>query len=124
MSAPGTIADHLRSGVDVRKLVVAAQDVRAARLAGLSLVNASDLMAREFREPRWAIPDLVPEGAAVVAGKPKSGKSWLALDWSVAVASGGMAMGNVQCEEGDVLLLALEDTERRPPLSLNDWGIP
>ena len=70
-------------------------------------------MAREFREPRWAIPDLVPEGAAVVAGKPKSGKSWLALDWAVAVASGGRAMGNVQCEEGAVLLLALEGTERR-----------
>ena len=107
------LADDVPEDMDVHKLVAGAQDVRAARLAGLSLVNASDLMAREFREPRWAIPDLVPEGAAVVAGKPKSGKSWLALDWAVAVASGGMAMGNVQCEEGDVLLLALEDTERR-----------
>ncbi len=107
------LADTAPDGVDVRKLLAGAQDVRAGRLKGLSLVNASDLMAREFREPRWAIPDLVPEGAAVVAGKPKSGKSWLALDWAVAVASGGMAMGNVQCEAGDVLLLALEDTERR-----------
>ena len=107
------LADDIPSGVDVAKLVADAPDARAVQLARLSLVSAADLMERQFREPRWAVPDLVPEGGAVLAGKPKSGKSWLALDWAVAVASGGRAMGNVQCEAGDCLLIALEDTERR-----------
>ena len=53
------LADDIPEGMDVKELVAGAQDVRAARLKGLSLVNASDLMAREFREPRWAIPDLI-----------------------------------------------------------------
>lgn len=44
---------------------------------------------------------------------PKQGKSWLALGWLVAVASGGTAMGSIYCEGGDVLGLMLEDNERR-----------
>ena len=59
------------------------------------------------------MPDLVPEGLSILAGKPKTGKSWMALDFAVAVAAGSTALGNVDCDQGAVLLLALEDTERR-----------
>jgi hypothetical protein len=45
--------------------------------------------------------------------KPKLGKSWWAYDASIAVATGGKAMGSVDCEQGDVLYLALEDNRRR-----------
>ena len=107
------LADDIPAGLDVAKLIADAPDARAAKLAGLTLVSAADLMQRQFREPRWAVPNLLPEGGAVLAGKPKSGKSWLALDWAVAVAAGSVAMGNLPCEPGDVLLIALEDTERR-----------
>ncbi len=107
------LADDIPAGLDVAKLIADAPDARAAKLAGLPLVSAADLMQRQFREPRWAVPNLLPEGAGVLAGKPKSGKSWLVLDWAVAVAAGSVAMGNLPCEPGDVLLIALEDTERR-----------
>jgi hypothetical protein len=53
------------------------------------------------------------EGATILAGRPKIGKSWLALDWSVAVARGGFCFGDVHCKEGDVLYIALEDNKRR-----------
>jgi RecA-family ATPase len=55
----------------------------------------------------------VVEGAAILAGRPKIGKSWLALDWSIAVARGGFCFGDIHCQEGDVLYLALEDNKRR-----------
>jgi RecA-family ATPase len=45
--------------------------------------------------------------------KPKLGKSWWAYDASIAVATGGNAVGSVACEQGDVLYLALEDNRRR-----------
>jgi AAA domain len=48
----------------------------------------------------------------VLGGKPKIGKSWMALDVAVAVASGGRCLGQ-QCEQGDVLALFLEDGDRR-----------
>jgi hypothetical protein len=81
--------------------------------AGVTLTSAADLVAREFKEPKWAIPQIIAEGLAILAGKPKTGKSWLALDFAVAVAGGYSALGNVECQQGDVLLLALEDNDRR-----------
>lgn len=70
-------------------------------------------MGMPFREPRWAVPELVPEGLTLLAGKPKCGKSWLVLDLALAIAAGGHALGNIRCEQGQVLYLALEDTLRR-----------
>ena len=74
---------------------------------------AAELMAREIPPVRWVVPGMVPEGVALLAGKPKLGKSWLALGLCVAVASGGVAFGNVRVEKGSALYLALEDNERR-----------
>jgi hypothetical protein len=81
--------------------------------ATFRLTSAADLVAREFKEPKWAVPQIVAEGLTILAGKPKTGKSWAALDFAVAVAGGYSALGNVECQQGDVLLLALEDNDRR-----------
>jgi hypothetical protein len=75
--------------------------------------TAAELMATTFPEPRWAVPDLVAEGLTLLASPPKTGKSWLSLGLGVAIASGGIAFGRVPVEQGEVLLLALEDTPRR-----------
>lgn len=76
-------------------------------------ITAKDLCAKTFAPPRWAVPDLLPEGLIILAGKPKAGKSWLALNLAVAVATGGVALGKIQVEAGEVLYLALEDSEPR-----------
>jgi DNA-binding transcriptional ArsR family regulator len=62
---------------------------------------------------KWIVPDLLPEGLAIIAGKPKTGKSWLALNLAAAVSIGGSVLGRIKVERGDVLYLALEDGERR-----------
>jgi len=81
--------------------------------ATFKLTTAADLVAREFKEPKWAVPQIAAEGLTLLAGKPKTGKSWAALDFAVAVAGGYSALGNIDCQQGDVLLLALEDNDRR-----------
>lgn len=78
-----------------------------------NVITAADLIAREFPEPRWAVPGIVPDGVTLLAGAPKRGKSWLLLNIAVAIASGGYALGKVPVEQGEVLLLSLEDTARR-----------
>jgi hypothetical protein len=75
--------------------------------------TADALVAATFPEPRWAVPGLLAEGCNLLAGPPKLGKSWLALNVAVAIASGGRALGKVAVQQGDVLYLALEDTGRR-----------
>lgn len=75
--------------------------------------TAADLLATELPPVRWAVPGVLPEGVTILAGKPKLGKSWLALGLCVAVASGGKALGSIQVERGEALYLALEDNRRR-----------
>jgi AAA domain-containing protein len=76
-------------------------------------INAETLLGMDFAPLEYVIPGYVVEGLTVLGGKPKLGKSWLAYDASIAVATGGKAMGSVDCEQGDVLYLALEDNRRR-----------
>lgn len=75
--------------------------------------SAADLCAREFPPVQFIVQDYIAEGLTLLAGKPKVGKSWLAMEIGLAVATGTVCLGNVKCEQGDVLYLALEDNERR-----------
>lgn len=75
--------------------------------------NAKELMETELPETNWIVPNLISDGATIFAGAPKQGKSWLALGVSLAVASGGHALGKIPVEAGDVLHLALEDGKKR-----------
>jgi hypothetical protein len=76
-------------------------------------LTAADLEHMQFAELAYVIPGYLAEGATLLAGKPKLGKSWLVLDWCISVAIGGYAMGSVRCQQGDVLYAALEDNHRR-----------
>jgi hypothetical protein len=78
-----------------------------------TVIDARELMASTIREPNYAVAGILPEGLTILAGKPKTGKSWLALGTAIAVASGGRALGRIPVDRGDVLYLALEDTQRR-----------
>jgi AAA domain len=76
-------------------------------------ITGADLDKKEFPPLKWIVPGLLPEGLVLLAGRIKLGKSWLAMDLSSSVSFGGYALGNIKCEEGDVLHLALEDNEPR-----------
>jgi hypothetical protein len=80
---------------------------------GLKTITAAELLSLEMPPLRWAVSDLVPEGLTILAGRPKLGKSWLALGLAIAVSSGGKALGFVDVDPGQVLYLALEDGKRR-----------
>jgi len=76
-------------------------------------IDGDALLAKEFPPVNYVVPGYIVEGLTVLGGKPKLGKSWLMYDFGIAVSTGGRAMGSVQCAQGDVLYLALEDNERR-----------
>lgn len=79
-----------------------------------NIFSARALSEMIFAPLRWAIPGLLPEGLALLAGRPKFGKSFLSLQMAVAVATGeGRALGVPEFEAGDVLVCALEDSRRR-----------
>ncbi len=75
--------------------------------------SATALLAKTLPTVEHIVPGYIQPGLSIVAGKPKTGKSWLSLGLAVAVATGGLALGNVPVRQGSVLYLALEDNERR-----------
>ena len=75
--------------------------------------NTNAIMAATFDPIRWIVPGYVPEGFSVLAGRQKLGKTWLAIDWALAVACGGFAMGSIDVEGGDVLYIDAENGARR-----------
>lgn len=77
-------------------------------------LRTGDWLERQSFPPvSWIVPGLVPEGLSLVVGGPKVGKSWLSLDFGLAVATGGRALGSIKVKPRPVLLLALEDSDRR-----------
>jgi RecA-family ATPase len=78
----------------------------------LDLLTADQILTTAWPEPVWAIPGLLPVSLTILAGKPKLGKSWLALQIALAVAAGGRVLGQ-DVERGPILYLALEDSPRR-----------
>jgi hypothetical protein len=78
-----------------------------------SIFSLPELLSWELPPVRWTIPEILPEGLTLLAGKPKLGKSWLALAVALSIAAGGVALGAQPVASGDVLYLALEDNARR-----------
>jgi hypothetical protein len=78
-----------------------------------NIINALTLRSKEFPKLVWTVDGLIPEGLCMLAGKPKSKKSWLALGIAVGVASGGRAFNYYDVTQGRVLYLDLESNQRR-----------
>jgi AAA domain len=86
----------------------------------LETISADKLAAMELPPVKYIVQGYIAEGLTVLAGRPKVGKSWMALGLAIAVASpAGRAFGSVRVEQGDVLYLALEDNRRRLKRRLN-----
>jgi len=81
--------------------------------------NTNDIMARTFASINWVVPGYISEGFLVLAGRQKLGKTWLAIDMALAVATGTTAMGSILCEQGDVLYIDMENGERRIQSRIN-----
>jgi hypothetical protein len=100
------IADGLKSIRGPRR-------ARPSNSGGLTTITAAELQDRNFAPIAFVVPGFIAEGLTVLAGRPKVGKSWLALGLAISVSTGGTALGSINVEQGDVLYLALEDNNRR-----------
>jgi hypothetical protein len=82
-------------------------------------ISSWDLLQKSFPELKWTIDGVLPEGSCILAGAPKTGKSWLTLQIGVAASLGGRVLGDKRVTKTGVLYLALEDSERRLQRRLN-----
>lgn len=110
---PGLVAAATREGGHPVAQEAMARAGGASSATDLLVRTIPDIMSSVFAEPKFAVAGIVAEGLTLLAGKPKLGKSWLALNLALTIAAGGVALGNVPVVTGPVLYLALEDRFRR-----------
>jgi hypothetical protein len=86
--------------------------------------TAAEILNTEFPDPVWIIPELIPEGLTYLIGRPKKGKSWLALQIAKEFSSGGNILNQDIPNSGKVLYLALEDEKPRLKTRLRKLKYP
>ena len=103
LSCTGDVYNYFEAGhsLDDLNAEIAESDQHVDRRG--SLISAADLVELDLPEIQWVHRPFLPEGLTLLAGKPKIGKSFLALDVALAVARTG----------AQVIYLALEDNVRR-----------
>lgn len=87
------------------------------------LISAEELFYQPLdpAKAEMIIEDMIPQGLTLIAGAPKSGKSWMMLDMCLAVSSGRSFLGRktLLCE---VAYFPLEDQEERVKSRMLDLG--
>ena len=111
----GDVSDWLDAGRSIEELKeligsLPDQNIRPARR---SMFTATEIMEMQIPPEVWVVDGVLIEGLSLLAGKPKMGKSWLALGIAMAVAANQSALGELDVEAGEVLFIALEDGPRR-----------
>ena len=79
----------------------------------IKLVSAKGLQAMIIKPINWIIDNFLCAGLIILAGRPKIGKSWLALIICFAVSTGGIALGKFKANRHSVLYIPYEDPPRR-----------
>ena len=75
-------------------------------------IDGKTLMNQPLQPIQFVVKGLLSNGLHLLAGAPKSGKSWLALWLSVTIAKGEAVWGNT-VKQGTTLYLCLEDSRLR-----------
>jgi hypothetical protein len=93
-------------------------------LPEIKTIDAATILKTEYPPIDWIVEDYLAPGLNFLVGKPKVGKSWLALQLALSVLTGGKIF-NTDVKAGRVLILALEDNERRlsDRMKMQGWQV-
>ena len=78
----------------------------------LKTIDGQTLLSLDLPPIEFVVDRLIPQGLHILAGAPKTGKSWLLLLLCLRVAN-GERFWNRRTKQGSVLYLCLEDSPNR-----------
>lgn len=82
------------------------------KMTKLNTINCEEIMTQPLKPIEFVVDNLITQGLFILAGAPKIGKSWLALDICLSVAKGENVL-NAKTAQGTSLYLCLEDSRIR-----------
>lgn len=71
--------------------------------------SCEEIMTTVYKPIEYVVDGLIAQGLYILAGAPKVGKSWLALDMCLSIAKGEKVLGQ-ETTQGTALYLCLEDS--------------
>lgn len=105
------IIDEIAGSESATKSVLDGGRVRLVKKRKkLTYRTAKELVAADLPPTEYIVDVIIAKGLVVLSAKSKIGKSWLALQLALAVASGEDFLG-FNTTQGDVLYIDLENTE-------------
>lgn len=78
----------------------------------LQVMSGEELMDMDYKPIKFAVREFLPQGLAILAGAPKTGKSFFAL-WLCLCVAKGESVWDCETAKGTVLYLCLEDNQSR-----------
>ena len=76
------------------------------------MMNSLELSKKEFPDPEWISEGIIPEGYSLLAGKPKTGKSFFTLQLASSVSEGVPFLNQFRGKKRGVLYISLEESAR------------
>ena len=119
VSADGQPCVSRDTNVNQLTLSIASETVKGKKK--FQSVDGETLMNTPLPPIRFAVSTLLPQGLSILAGAPKVGKSWLALQICLAVAK-GESLWSLPATKCSALYLCLEDSFARIQSRLFDIG--
>lgn len=92
-------------------------------LFNLTTLDASTILTTDYPPVPTIVPDYLTVGLSFLVGKPKTGKSWLALQLALAALKNGKLFGK-DVQPCSVLYFSLEDYPRRLQERMRIQGWP
>src|SRR5690606_19420588 len=94
---------------ELRQMVEVTEAASTPRANWQEAVIAARMLYRhKFEIIPFNVEEILPIGTMLLTGKPKTRKTWFAMNIAWAVAAGGKALGKYQAQQGDVLYIDLE----------------
>jgi hypothetical protein len=111
----GDVTDWVEAGGTIERLWELVAGLGEQEHSGpVFRMEATALLSRDFKPLRWFAAGLLHEGMVLFGGKSKRGKSFVALNAAVSIATGHPVFGQYEVPEPTkVLYCALEDGPRR-----------
>lgn len=81
-------AGELKDGIAAAK-----REVKKKYKRGVASISASELQTAVIDPPEWLIPEVLPQGLAILCASSKVGKSWMAMQMCVAISQGTRSFG-------------------------------
>jgi hypothetical protein len=82
------------------------------KITELEVMSANDLMDMQLVGGEYLVEKLIGKGLYILAGPPKTGKSWLVL-WLAHCVSLGLPVWQFKTQKCEVLYVSLEDPRQR-----------